>query len=311
MCIRDRNTDARDAVGDYRYGFHDPENHSIRFDSGLSEQVVRDISELKDEPEWMTEIRVKAYHHFANRPMPTWGNMSMLQEIDFDAITYFLRSSEQTEKDWDDVPEDIRNTFDRLGIPEAEQKWLSGVTAQYESEAVYHSIRDDLEEQGVIFLDMDSGLKEYPELVKKWFCTVVPYAYNTFYLGAQWSVSSDAKEWFYRKKSYIKYPSNIITDGDNAYSFPPTNTPFHYWGLINRTAPIENSRDDKTPSTTDMLPDFRQELRYPIGERHLDGANTVCLDGHADWMRQEKWHAADADHRWRELNTPFTKRIKD
>lgn len=140
---------------------------------------------------------------------------------------------------------------------------------------------------------------------------LVPYAYNTFYLGAQWSVSSDAKEWFYRKKSYIKYPSNIITDGDNAYSFPPTNTPFHYWGLINRTAPIENSRDDKTPSTTDMLPDFRQELRYPIGERHLDGANTVCLDGHADWMRQEKWHAADADHRWRELNTPFTKRIKD
>ena len=161
------NTDARDAVGDYRYGFHDPENHTIRFDSGLSEQVVRDISELKDEPEWMTEIRVKAYHHFVNRPMPTWGNMSVLQEIDFDAITYFLRSSNQTEKDWDDVPEDIRNTFDRLGIPEAEQKWLSGVTAQYESEAVYHSIRDDLEEQGVIFLDMDTGLKEYPELVKE------------------------------------------------------------------------------------------------------------------------------------------------
>ena len=174
------NTDARDAVGDYRYGFHDPENHTIRFDSGLSEQVVRDISELKDEPEWMTEIRVKAYHHFVNRPMPTWGNMSVLQEIDFDAITYFLRSSNQTEKDWDDVPEDIRNTFDRLGIPEAEQKWLSGVTAQYESEAVYHSIRDDLEEQGVIFLDMDTGLKEYPELVKEWFCTVVPYADNKF-----------------------------------------------------------------------------------------------------------------------------------
>ena len=173
-------SDARDAVGDYRFGFHDPENHSIRFDSGLSEQVVRDISELKNEPEWMTEIRVKAYHHFVQRPMPTWGNMSMLSEIDFDAITYFLRSSDKTEKDWEDVPEDIRNTFDRLGIPEAEQKWLSGVTAQYESEAVYHSIRDDLEEQGVIFLDMDSGLKEYPELVKKWFCTVVPYADNKF-----------------------------------------------------------------------------------------------------------------------------------
>ena len=173
-------SDAHDAIGEYRYGFHDPETHSIRFDSGLSEQVVRDISELKNEPEWMTEIRVKAYHHFVQRPMPTWGNMSMLDQIDFDAITYFLRSSDKTEKNWDDVPEDIRNTFDRLGIPEAEQKWLSGVTAQYESEAVYHSIREDLEKQGVIFLDMDSGLKEYPELVKKWFCTVVPYADNKF-----------------------------------------------------------------------------------------------------------------------------------
>ena len=104
----------------------------------------------------------------------------MLEEIDFDAICYYLRSSDATEKDWEDVPEDIRNTFDKLGIPEAEQKWLSGVTAQYESEAVYHSIREDLEQQGVIFLDMDSGLREYPELVKEWFCSVVPYQDNKF-----------------------------------------------------------------------------------------------------------------------------------
>ena len=124
--------EARDAVGEYKYGFHDPENATIRFDKGLSEQVVRDISALKNEPEWMTEIRVKAFQHFDERPMPTWGNMSMLEEIDFDAITYFLKSSDGTKKDWDEVPEDIRNTFDRLGIPEAEQKWLSGVTAQYD-----------------------------------------------------------------------------------------------------------------------------------------------------------------------------------
>ena len=163
-----------DLPGEYKYGFNDPENATIRFDSGLSEQVVRDISELKNEPEWMTELRVKAYHHFVKRPMPQWGNVEMLDEIDFDKITYYLRSSNQMEKDWDDVPKDIKNTFDRLGIPEAEQKWLGGVTAQYESEAVYHSIREDLEKQGVVFLDMDSGLREYPDLVREYFGSVIP-----------------------------------------------------------------------------------------------------------------------------------------
>lgn len=174
------NQEAREVVGDYKAGWKDTENSTIRFDFGLSEDVVREISKLKEEPKWMTELRVKAYNHFVERPMPKWGNTSALGEIDFDSICYYLRSSEATEKDWDDVPEEIRNTFDRLGIPEAEQKWLSGVTAQYESEAVYHSIREDLEKQGVIFLDMDSGLKEYPDLVKEWFCSVVPLTDNKF-----------------------------------------------------------------------------------------------------------------------------------
>ena len=118
------NEDAQEAVGDYQYGFHDPEDATIRFDKGLTEQVVRDISELKNEPQWMTDIRVKAYKHFEERVMPDWGNCEMLNSIDFDAITYFLRSSKGTEDDWDEVPEAIKNTFDRLGIPEAEQKWL-------------------------------------------------------------------------------------------------------------------------------------------------------------------------------------------
>ena len=174
------DSEAREAVGEYKAGWHDPENSTIRFDFGLSEEVVRQISELKEEPEWMTDIRVKAFKHFSERPMPTWGNTSMLEEIDFENICYYLKSSDSTEREWEDVPDDIRNTFERLGIPEAEQKWLSGVTAQYESEAVYHSIREDLEKQGVIFLDMDSGLKEYPEIVKKWFCSVVPYSDNKF-----------------------------------------------------------------------------------------------------------------------------------
>ena len=172
--------EAIDVVGDYKSGWHDTENSTIRFDSGLSEKVVRDISKIKNEPEWMTEVRVKAYRHFAEREMPTWGNMSMLEQINFEEVCYYLRSSSATENDWDEVPEEIRNTFERLGIPEAEQKWLSGVTAQYESEAVYHSIREDLVAQGVIFLDMDSGLREYPEIVKKWFCSVVPYSDNKF-----------------------------------------------------------------------------------------------------------------------------------
>ncbi len=172
--------EAHDAVGDYRFGFHDPENSTIRFDKGLSEQVVRDISALKDEPKWMTDLRVKAYNHFISRPMPDWGNCASLNEIDFESITYFLRSSNATENDWEDVPDDIKNTFNRLGIPEAEQKWLGGVTAQYESEAVYHSIREDLEEQGVLFLDMDSGLKKFPEIIKKYFGTVIPHTDNKF-----------------------------------------------------------------------------------------------------------------------------------
>ena len=180
MVVNMADSDAREAVGDYKAGWHDPENSTIRFDAGLSEKVVRDISELKNEPEWMTEMRVKAFKHFDERPMPMWGNMSMLKQIDFESICYYLRSSKATENDWEDVPEDIRNTFDKLGIPDAEQKWLSGVTAQYESEAVYHSIREDLEKQGVIFLDMDSGLREYEELVKEWFGSVVPYSDNKF-----------------------------------------------------------------------------------------------------------------------------------
>ena len=173
-------TTTDDLDTEYKYGFHDPENATIRFDAGLSEQVVRDISELKNEPQWMTDLRIKAYRHYVKRPMPDWGNMGLLNSIDFDAVTYFLKSSSGTAKDWDDVPEDIKNTFDRLGIPDAEQKWLGGVTAQYESEAVYHSIREDLENQGVLFYDMDSGLREHEDIVREYFCSVIPYSDNKF-----------------------------------------------------------------------------------------------------------------------------------
>jgi Fe-S cluster assembly protein SufB len=165
---------------EYQYGFSDPENYVFKSRRGLDEQVVRDISRMKNEPQWMTDFRLKALRYFEKRPMPAWLNNKLLDEIDFDNIYYFLRSTEKQSTDWNDVPEDIKNTFDRLGIPEAERKFLAGVTAQYESEVVYHSIREDLAKQGVVFTDMDSGLREHPELIKKYFGTVIPPNDNKF-----------------------------------------------------------------------------------------------------------------------------------
>ena len=184
-------------------GFHLVDNmKDYKLDDGLSEEVVRSISKYKNEPEWMAEIRVKAYNHFCDRPMPSWGNTEVLNSLDLEDICYFNVQG-KTETDWEDVPEDIKKTFDALGIPEAEQKWLGGVTAQYESEAVYHSIREDLEKQGVVFMDMDSGLKEHPELVKKYFGSVVPYSDNKFSAlnTAVWSGGS-----------FIYVPKNVKVD---------------------------------------------------------------------------------------------------
>ena len=151
----------------------------LKVENGLSEDVVRTLSAHKNEPQWMTDIRIKAFHHFINRPMPTWGNTEVLNAIDFEEICYFNVVG-KNEDNWDDVPDKIKNTFDKLGIPEAEQKWLGGLTAQYDSESVYHSIREDLEAQGVIFMDMDSGLREHPEIVKEYFGKIIPYTDNKF-----------------------------------------------------------------------------------------------------------------------------------
>ncbi len=182
----------RDLVGEYRYGFSDPDQAVLRFDRGLNEEVVRSLSRLKGEPEWMTSFRLRAYKYFVNRPIPAWGNPDVLRAIDFDAITYYVRPSERQGRTWDEVPEAIKNTFERLGIPEAERKFLAGVSAQYESEVVYHSIRQDLERQGVIFLDMDSGVREHPDLVRRFFGTVVPPNDNKFAAlnSAVWSGGS-------------------------------------------------------------------------------------------------------------------------
>jgi Fe-S cluster assembly protein SufB len=162
-----------------KYGFHDSESkYAFKSQKGLNADIVRQISAMKNEPQWMTDYRLKAYEIFLSKPMPTWGGD--MSGIDFDNIYYFVRASAGMGQNWDEVPEDIKRTFDRLGIPEAEQKFLQGVTAQYESEVVYHSIRKDLEAKGVIFTDMDSALREYPELVKEYFGTIIPSSDNKF-----------------------------------------------------------------------------------------------------------------------------------
>src|ERR687894_327163 len=156
-----------------KYGFFDPENYLFKAPKGLNRRLVEEISEYKNEPQWMREFRLKALEHFLSRPQPTWGS-PLLAGVDYDDIHYFVRASEKSSRTWDDVPDDIKNTFDRLGIPEAERKFLAGVGAQYESEVVYHQVREDLERQGVIFMDMDSGLREHEELVREHFASVIP-----------------------------------------------------------------------------------------------------------------------------------------
>jgi len=171
-------TEKRELAGinsDYKekFGFHDPETgYAYKAPKGLSREVVESISSYKDEPRWMRDFRLKALEHFQARPTPTWGGN--LAQIDFDDIHYFVRASETNSRDWSEVPEDIKNTFDRLGIPEAERKFLSGVGAQYESEVVYHQVNEKLEAQGVIFTDMDTALREHQDLLREYWATVIP-----------------------------------------------------------------------------------------------------------------------------------------
>jgi Fe-S cluster assembly protein SufB len=156
-----------------KFGFHDSETgYAYKSPKGLSLEVVESISEYKDEPQWMRDFRVKAYKHFESRPTPLWGGN--LGQIDWNNIHYFVRASEKNSRDWSEVPDDIKNTFDRLGIPEAERKFLAGVGAQYESEVVYHQMNEKLEAQGVIFTDMDTALREHEDIVREYWATVIP-----------------------------------------------------------------------------------------------------------------------------------------
>ena len=190
MSDEKRNNEAIYSQDDYKYGFHDDIDSIIDTGKGINEDVVRQISAYKNEPEWMLEYRLKAYRAFASMPMQEWG--PDLSEIDFDDFTYYRKMSQNTEKSWDDVPEEIKNTFEKLGIPEAEREFLAGVTTQYESEAVYHNMLKEVEDKGVIFIDIDSALRLYPDIFKKYFGTIVPYTDNKFAAlnSAVWSGGS-------------------------------------------------------------------------------------------------------------------------
>jgi Fe-S cluster assembly protein SufB len=174
----------------YKFGWHDPANYVFEPKKGLSADVVREISMIKGEPEWMTKFRLRSLEIFESREIPDWGGD--LSELDYQDIYYYIKAAEEQGRSWDEVPEDIRKTFDRLGIPEAEQKFLAGVSAQYESEVVYHSIREDLEEKGVIFCDTDTALREHPDLFREHWATVIPPGDNTFAAlnSAVWSGGS-------------------------------------------------------------------------------------------------------------------------
>lgn len=165
-------------ISEYQYGFHDKDVSVFRTERGLTKKVVEKISEMKNEPEWMREQRLKALDIFYSKPMPQWGGD--LSELDFDEIIYYVKPAEKQGKSWDEVPEEIKQSFDRLGIPEAEQKYLAGVSAQYESEVVYQSLEKELEEMGIIFSDTDSALQEHEELFKEYFGKVIPASDNKF-----------------------------------------------------------------------------------------------------------------------------------
>ncbi len=174
----------------YKYGFSDPDVSVFKTRKGLDREVVEQISRMKSEPEWMLEFRLKALEHFQERPMPTWGGD--LSKLNLDDIYYYVKPAEKEGRSWDEVPDTIKETFNRLGIPEAEQRFLAGVGAQYESEMVYHSVQEHLEEQGVIFVSIEDGLQQHEDLFREHFAKIIPYTDNKFAAlnSAVWSGGS-------------------------------------------------------------------------------------------------------------------------
>ena len=188
-------------INQKKYSFKEDLEYLEVFPKGLNKEIVEAISKIKNEPEWMLKIRLKAYEEFLKKPMPTWG--PDLSNIDFNDITYYLSANKKVENDWEKVPEKIKNTFEKLGIPEAERKFLAGAGAMMESTTAYHKLREDLEKKGIIFCDTDTAIHKHPELIKKYFGTVVPIVDNKFAAlnTAVWSGGS-----------FVYVPKNVKVD---------------------------------------------------------------------------------------------------
>ena len=287
----------KDINQDYKtkFGFNDPETGYVyKAPKGLSRELVQDISEYKDEPQWMRDFRLKALDHFLARPVPQWG--ANLNQIDFDNIHYFVRASERAETSWDDVPDDIKNTFDKLGIPEAERQFLSGVGAQYESEVVYHQVNEKLEAQGVQFMDMDTALREHEDVIREHFATVIPANDNMLAAlnSAVWSGGSfvyvppgrqgrHAAAGLLPDQHREHGPVRADADHRRRGRRRALHRGLHRAGLLDRLAALRRGRADRPPRRADPLHD-RPELvaeRLQPGHQARDVAER---DATVEWV---------------------------
>jgi Fe-S cluster assembly protein SufB len=295
-------TATRDIVRDQRdqYAFHDDIVYLRESGRGLSRATVEELSRFKDEPDWMREFRLRAYDHFLKRPMPEWGGD--LSTIDFDKIVYYRKPSEREEKSWDDVPEQIKQTFERLGIPEAERKFLAGVGAQYDSEVVYHSVREELSKIGVVFMGTDQGLKEYPEIFRKYFGTVVPPEDNKFAAlnSAVWSGGSFV---YVPKGVEVPLPLQAYfrINGENTGQFERTlivvdeGAKVHY--IEGCTAPIY-ATDSLHAAVVEVIALPGSNVRYTtIQNWSNDVYNLVTKRAHAHERARVEWIDANTGSR--------------
>jgi Fe-S cluster assembly protein SufB len=295
-------TTTREAVADRRdqYAFHDDIVYLKETKRGLTRDTVREISGFKNEPDWMLEFRLRAYDHFVKRPMPTWGGN--LGNIDFDKIVYYRKPSDREEKSWDDVPEKIKATFERLGIPEAERKFLAGVGAQYDSEVVYHSVREELTKIGVVFMGTDQALVEYPEIFRKYFGTVVPPEDNKFAAlnSAVWSGGSFV---YVPKGVEVPLPLQAYfrINGENTGQFERTlivvdeGAKVHY--IEGCTAPIY-ATDSLHAAVVEVIALPGSKVRYTtIQNWSNDVYNLVTKRAHAHENARVEWIDANTGSR--------------
>ena len=296
------STKTRDAVRDRRdeFAFHDDIVYLNETKRGLTRATVEEISAFKDEPDWMLQFRLRAYEHFLSRPMPQWGGN--LMDIDLDKIVYYRKPSEREEKSWDDVPEKIKQTFERLGIPEAERKFLSGVGAQYDSEVVYHSVREELTKIGVVFMGTDQALKEYPDIFRRHFGTVVPPEDNKFAAlnSAVWSGGSFV---YVPKGVEVPLPLQAYfrINGENTGQFERTlivveeGAKVHY--IEGCTAPIY-ATDSLHAAVVEVVALPKSKVRYTtIQNWSNDVYNLVTKRAHAYEDSRVEWIDANTGSR--------------